>query len=160
MNLFDAAHVFPRARINLYNLAALDEQRNANHRPCRQCCGLDAAARRIALHAWLGRGGECITGRPTCLLTDTDGAWLCTEPCDSAQLLGDELQQLTDAHAVAARALTAAGYFGPFAIDAFRWRDDAGRRHFQPVSELNARFTMGFFVGFADLQDDWLTRIS
>lgn len=44
-------------------------------------------------------------------------------------------------------ALAAAGYFGPFGIDGFRYRleEEAG---FCALSEINARYTMGFVVGF------------
>jgi hypothetical protein len=44
-------------------------------------------------------------------------------------------------------SLHAAGYFGPFGIDAYRYR--SGREHgFCSLSEINARFSMGFVVGF------------
>ncbi len=46
------------------------------------------------------------------------------------------------AHAVA-DALAAAGYRGPFGVDAFVWRDPAGARRLQPMSEINARLTFG-----------------
>lgn len=44
-------------------------------------------------------------------------------------------------------ALAAAGYFGPFGIDGYRYRLDA-RLGFCALSEINARYTMGFAVGF------------
>lgn len=37
----------------------------------------------------------------------------------------------------------AAGYFGPFNVDAFVWRDGGGA-HLQPRSEVNARYSMGW----------------
>ena len=48
-----------------------------------------------------------------------------------------------------ARALSGAGYFGPFGVDAFTYRDRVGNVCVQPRSEINARYTMGFAVGFA-----------
>jgi hypothetical protein len=45
-------------------------------------------------------------------------------------------------------ALRANGYWGPFGIDAYEYRDKHGEGHFQPRSELNARYSMGFAVGF------------
>jgi hypothetical protein len=45
-------------------------------------------------------------------------------------------------------ALAQAAYFGPFGVDAFTYRDRAGALQLQPRSEINARYTMGFAVGF------------
>jgi hypothetical protein len=41
-----------------------------------------------------------------------------------------------------AEVLRDAGYFGPFGIDAYRWRDGA-TQYFNPRSEINARYSMG-----------------
>ncbi len=41
-------------------------------------------------------------------------------------------------------ALHAAGYFGPFGIDAFRYRLPSGGYAFDARCEINARFTMGY----------------
>jgi hypothetical protein len=46
-----------------------------------------------------------------------------------------------------ARALHDAGYFGPFGVDAFTYSGGL----FQPRSEINARYSMGFSVGFGSL---------
>jgi hypothetical protein len=54
-----------------------------------------------------------------------------------AEILASELKRT-------AAALTAAGYFGPFGIDAFRYRMPDGSTAFNPRCEINARFTMGF----------------
>jgi hypothetical protein len=42
-----------------------------------------------------------------------------------------------------ARALTAAGYHGPFGIDAWRYRTADGDIAFHPLGEINARMTFG-----------------
>ena len=42
------------------------------------------------------------------------------------------------------KALHEAGYFGPFGIDAFRYRLPDGATAFNPRCEINARFTMGY----------------
>ena len=112
----------------------------------------------FALHSWLGKDGECLTGQPTRLITDELGAWLGNEP--DPTLHDQERAQLHDAHAAAARALSAAGFFGPFATDAFRYRTADGREHFHALSELNARYSMGFFVGLADRLEEWARRIA
>ena len=54
-----------------------------------------------------------------------------------AELLAEELQRT-------AAALTAAGYFGPFGIDGFRYRTADGGSALNPRCEINARFTMGY----------------
>ena len=46
-----------------------------------------------------------------------------------------------------AQSLASAGYFGPFGIDAYRY-ELLGQRGFCALSEINARYTMGFAVGF------------
>ena len=46
-----------------------------------------------------------------------------------------------------AEALRAVAYFGPFGIDAYRYELD-GRARFCALSEVNARYTMGFAVGY------------
>tara|TARA_R110002094_G_scaffold149604_2_gene138187 strand:+ start:1946 stop:2845 length:900 start_codon:yes stop_codon:yes gene_type:complete len=112
----------------------------------------------FALHSWLGKDGVCLTGQPTRLITDELGAWLGNEP--GPALHDQEREQLHAAHAVAARALSAAGFFGPFATDAFRYRTDDGRVHFHALSELNARYSMGFFVGLADCLEEWARRVA
>jgi hypothetical protein len=45
------------------------------------------------------------------------------------------------------KSLIRAGYFGPFGIDAYRYEGDGGSG-FCALSEINARYTMGFSVGF------------
>ena len=71
--------------------------------------------------------------------TDDHGAWLATERSTAGIDLG--------AGAVA-EALAFAGYVGPFGIDAFTWRDPSGDVVLNPRSEVNARYTMGFAIGF------------
>ena len=43
--------------------------------------------------------------------------------------------------------LAGIGYFGPFGVDAFVWKDSAGVQHLQAPSEVNARFSMAFALG-------------
>jgi len=63
-----------------------------------------------------------------------------------AQVLGlsePEHASLKATLADAGRALAGAGYRGPYGIDAWRYRDRAGRVAFQPLGEINARMTFG-----------------
>jgi hypothetical protein len=100
----------------------------------------------LAMHGLLGPSGALRVGALTIQRVDARGQWLGTERADEAT------------HAEAARALRlevervgaalhAAGYFGPFGVDAFFWRDRSGVLRLRPRSEVNARHSMGFAVG-------------
>jgi hypothetical protein len=54
-----------------------------------------------------------------------------------------ERDLLETAFHATARALRAAGYAGPFGIDAFRWRRAGGGESFHPLCEINPRLTFG-----------------
>lgn len=112
----------------------------------------------FALHSWLDADGECLTGQPTRLVTDELGGWVDSDR--HPDMLESERVELAAAHAMAARALAESGYFGPFSTDAFRYRDASGELRFRALSELNARYSMGFFVGFAERLEEWAHRES
>lgn len=80
---------------------------------------------------------------------DPRGVWLSTEslrePTPEELAIGARLAE--EAGRVGA-ALSDAGYFGPFGIDAYVYRDAEGGLALQPRSEINARYSMGFGVGF------------
>jgi hypothetical protein len=92
-----------------------------------------------ALHGMIADDGMRLGAlvRQTC---DAYGQWLATERVDEPAIE----RALRDEASRVARALIDAGYFGPFGIDAFTY--DGGR--LQPRSEINARYSMGFPVGF------------
>jgi len=95
-------------------------------------------------YAWHGvveRGGALRLGRPCVQTCDASGAWLATRPAAEGDLGPDEREALAHAaHAVA-------GYFGPFGVDAFRWRADNRTARFHACSDVNARYTMGWATG-------------
>lgn len=91
-------------------------------------------------HGMLERDGHFSLGTPTIQHIDIHGAWQSSEPTIDFP----EAPVLRETGVRVAAALHAAGYFGPFGIDAFRWRDADGQTHFQPLSEINARYSMGF----------------
>jgi hypothetical protein len=62
---------------------------------------------------------------------------------DHDELSPDERAQLEAVVAECDAALAQAGYRGPFALDAFVYRDADGARRFHPLCELNARYTFG-----------------
>ena len=105
--------------------------------------------RELGVHALLEPNGSSCLGRIVTQTCDEHGQWLSTSPADDVGV--DVFDALTNEARRVARALHGAGYFGPFGIDAFEWRDVAGALHLQPRSEINARYSMGFAVGLGDL---------
>lgn len=103
-----------------------------------------------ALHGWLAEDGRCTFGQPTLQQLDATGAWQATTL--APPLTDTELTLLTREARHTADALHAAGYFGPFGLDAFRWRSPDGELHFQPRSEVNARYSMGWATGMGDFR--------
>lgn len=101
-----------------------------------------------ALHGLLGGEGALRLGALVRQRCDARGAWLSTEPIawEREPLSPLPARMAEEASRVAA-ALHAAGYFGPFGIDAYTYRA-GGDLRLQPRSEVNARYSMGFAVGF------------
>lgn len=97
----------------------------------------------FALHGWLARDGTLRQGRLCRQVVDAQGSWLESAAADARELDAAEASELRAAFERAARALRAAGYHGPFGIDAFRHAEG-----FRALSELNARHSMGWAVGF------------
>jgi hypothetical protein len=90
--------------------------------------------------------GDTITvAEPHQLRSDARGGFLgiTLDPVDRA--LAEPLQAV--AHAAAAH-VARAGYRGPFAIDAFVYRDPQhpATHHLHPLCELNARYTFGWIA--------------
>jgi hypothetical protein len=106
-----------------------------------------------ALHGWLGADGQCTLGEPVVSEIDASGAWVSSELASPNALTGAERESLTSEAKLTARALTTLGYFGPFGLDAFRWKAPDGRIHFQPRCELNARYSMGWAIGMHAVVD-------
>ena len=94
-------------------------------------------------HGYLSRAGALAIGPTREQRCDPLGRFLGvhTGPAAvtevEAEILAAELQRT-------AAALSAAGYFGPFGIDGFRYRLPDGSTALNPRCEINARFTMGF----------------
>ncbi|MCU0687077.1 MAG: hypothetical protein MUF34_33330 [Polyangiaceae bacterium] len=101
----------------------------------------------FALHGWLDPEGSFRLGAPTEQHCDERGAWVSTQRAPEGALDEAEGRALFDEGARAAAALGRAGYFGPFNLDAFRWRGPDGARHFNPRGEINARYSMGWAIG-------------
>jgi hypothetical protein len=111
-----------------------------------------AIAREYALHGMLGEDGSLALGELVAQRCDARGAWLSTDrmtpedTSDAERAIADQLREQASRTAV---ALSREAYFGPFGIDAYTYRDELADLHVHPSSEINARYSMGFAVGFA-----------
>ena len=107
-----------------------------------------AIVKEYAIHGLLAEAGACVLGALVEQRCDARGAWISTLPIDAPteHEAALALQLAGEAERVAA-ALTAAGYFGPFGIDAYSYRGAGGALAVQLRSEINARSSMGFAVG-------------
>jgi hypothetical protein len=106
----------------------------------------------FAIHGFLSPAGEVTIGQPCVQRCDAKGVWLHTERATEGALHDQERQMLVADTRRSADALAVAGYFGPFGIDAFRYRSDGAER-FNVRSEINARYTMGWAVGMMSRPD-------
>ncbi len=105
-----------------------------------------AIVRELAVHGVVAEDGSWRLGRLVAQECDAHGQWLGSAPAEDVDAsLRAALSSEGDR---VARARGAAGYWGPFGVDAFLYRDLAGAVHLQPRSEINARYSMGFAVGF------------
>jgi len=101
------------------------------------------------LHGVLAQDGALSLGALVTQRCDVRGAWISTErapaqgpdTANTAAALGEEARFV-------ARALAEAGYFGPFGIDAYTYRASSGDVRLQLRSEINARYSMGFAIGY------------
>ena len=98
--------------------------------------------------------GHVEIAAPCFQATTREGAWLGTEGAHPDEVSRADDERLAHTAAEVGAALAAAGYAGPFGIDAFRHRrlDGAGDV-LHPLSEINARFTMDWTVGMARAGD-------
>jgi hypothetical protein len=98
-----------------------------------------------AQHGVVPLDGSVRLGALTRQRTDASGAWIASERAiDTPRAIANAIEHEAR---LAARALANAGYFGPFGVDAFTYEDGA-RVLLRARSEINARYSMGFSVGF------------
>ncbi len=98
---------------------------------------------------WIAPSGDVVIAPPCFQETTPSGAWTRTDPARRGEVDREDDARLEEAVAAAGAALAGAGYHGAFGIDAFRHRD-GGREVLNPMSEINARFTMDWTTGMAD----------
>jgi hypothetical protein len=104
--------------------------------------------REVGLHGLIDASGSFVLGRICVQETNEFRAWVSTRPALAEDLSSAQAAQLTERAEKVAAALIAAGYFGPFGIDAYLFRTRSGGLQLNPLSELNARYSMGFAVGW------------
>jgi hypothetical protein len=101
----------------------------------------------VSLHGFVWRDGRHELGRICRQEVSTRGVFKGSRLALAGELLPAEAALFFDAAERTARALTSAGYFGPFGIDGYRY-DGAHGAGFCALGELNARYTMSFVTGF------------
>lgn len=104
----------------------------------------------FSLHGWLAPTGALTRGQPCVVSTTAHGAYAGARPADRADLAPSHRVALQHTFAQVAEALIDAGYAGPFGIDAFLYQEGRHTR-LQALSEVNARYTMAWPVGMADV---------
>ena len=101
----------------------------------------------VSLHGFVWQSGRYELGRACVQEVSERGVFRGVRLAHAGELDESELAALSERGNRTAELLHEAGYFGPFGIDAYRYRvDDA--RGFCALSEVNARYTMGFAIGF------------
>jgi len=103
--------------------------------------------REVGIHGVLAHDGMLVLGSMTEQRCDLRGVWIATSTLDESALAA--FAWAADLEAEGRRvadALRREGYFGPFNVDAFTYRSQ-GELRFNPRSEINARYSMGFPEG-------------
>ncbi len=101
----------------------------------------------LSQHGFVWRDGRYELGRPCVQQVTERGVFRGVRLAEPGELSASESEALGAQTESVARALAAAGYFGPYGIDAYRY-EHAGSRGFCALGEINARYTMGFATGF------------
>jgi hypothetical protein len=96
---------------------------------------------------------DLVIGAPTLQETTAAGAWRATRRARPGEVTAEETALLEAQVRLAAAALAAAGYFGPFGIDAFRFVGPP-EPGLVPRCEINTRYTMGWAIGMGSLRPD------
>ncbi|HKO49363.1 MAG TPA: hypothetical protein VJV79_16640 [Polyangiaceae bacterium] len=111
----------------------------------------------VSLHGFVWQTGRCELGRVCVQEVTSRGVFRGLRLAASDELGSAESASLLERAEHVAGLLHGAGYFGPFGIDAYRYRVD-DRNDFCALSEINARYTMGFAIGFPRKTSELLLR--
>ena len=101
----------------------------------------------VSLHGFVWQRGRFELGRACVQEVSERGVFRGLRLAVAGELGSAEAASLFEQAERVAGLLHAAGYFGPFGIDAYRYRL-GDTRGFCALSEINARYTMGFAIGF------------
>ncbi len=104
-------------------------------------------------HGWVDSGGASSLGVACIQRCSDGGVWLGTRRASHVDLYVAERDALGSQLERVAAALSQAGYFGPFGLDAYRYQL-SGDIRFNPRGEINARYTMGWALGMGELRPD------
>jgi hypothetical protein len=99
--------------------------------------------RELAVYGWVRETGRVELTGVRGQTTDARGAFVRCGRIEQADLSAETQPFRERAEAVGA-ALFAAGYRGPFGTDGFTYRDPSGAVRARTLSEINARFCMGW----------------
>ncbi|MCB9615153.1 MAG: hypothetical protein H6722_22175 [Sandaracinus sp.] len=102
--------------------------------------------RELTIHGWVDGPRVVVTTVREQLLHER--AWVTSRL--ATDLPPDLERAVLAATERAGHALAAAGYFGPFGVDAYEWRTTEGGRALRTLGEINARFCMDW-----DALDGW-----
>lgn len=105
----------------------------------------------VARHGYVFASGRYVLGQPMGQHCDAHGSWQSSRPLLDDELTARERSQLEAELVKVAEALAQEGYFGPFGVDGYRYLDASDQLRFQPRSEINARFSMGYPRGLLEL---------
>jgi hypothetical protein len=108
----------------------------------------------VGQHGHLDQHGTLVLGEPTVQHIDPAGAWVETRRPEAGELPAGVAASLADEGRRVGVALFEAGYFGPFGVDGFLFRDAAGFPRLEPRCDVNPRYTMGWSVGMAGRRVD------
>jgi hypothetical protein len=101
----------------------------------------------LSLHGFVWQAGHFELGRACVQKVSERGVFRGVRLAEPGELDERESASLFERAEHVAGLLQSAGYFGPFGIDAYRYQLDDSFG-FCALSEINARYTMGFAIGF------------
>ena len=101
----------------------------------------------VSLHGFVWRSGRYEMGEICAQDVSERGVFRGVRRAEPGELLASEQAAFRERGEAVAKALFGAGYFGPFGIDGYRYASDEASG-FCALSEINARYTLGFVTGF------------
>jgi hypothetical protein len=104
----------------------------------------------VGLHGSIDAAGQVRFGQICVQEINAFRCWVASRRASSKDIDGAQAAALRQRARSVAEALFAAGYHGPFGVDAYLWRTPSGSIELNSLGELNARYTMGYAVGMSE----------